>query len=65
MEGRILCVREIDRTNELVRERKRMNTRKCEREERRKNECACINGRKEEKKRTRHKKLNNCLSVGR
>lgn len=50
MEGRILCVREIDRTNELVRERKRMNTRKCEREERGKNECACINERKEEKR---------------
>lgn len=50
MEGRILCVREIDRTNELVRERKRANKRKCEREERRENECACINGRIEETK---------------
>lgn len=50
MEGKILCVREIDRTNELVREWKRMNKRKCEREERRENECACINGKKRNKR---------------
>lgn len=49
-----LYVREIDRTNEHMRERKKVNKREHVRErKKRKNECARINGRKRRNKRKR------------